>query len=151
MFGVKPLTEVIRLELPDRAGPYRWKPEALQEHGVRLVRLLHNGFTQPRKRKDVESVQEGAWPYRLAKGEIIWSCYEWLAPKTHKLKIEVDRTVQVVGRLVDWLGEHPEALDADDLVEAITEGCDDGLVRKLAADPAFEVGTTLMRLLAGSR
>lgn len=151
MFGVKPLTEILRLELPDRTGPYRFKPAALQAPGVRLVRLIHNGVTQPRKRKDVESVQEGAWPYRLAKGEIIWSCYEWLAPKTHKVKIEVDRTAAATARLADWLSEHPDTLKADELGPAVAAQCDDPWVRKLVADPAFEAGVALLRVLGASR
>lgn len=151
MFGVKPLTEIIRLDLPDRAGPYRWKPDAIQQQGVRLVRLLHNGFTQPRKRKDVEGVQEGAWPYRVTKGEIIWSCYEWLAPKTHKLKIEVDRTAQATLRLAAWLQDNKAALDSEDLTAAVTSGCEDPWVRKLVADPAFEAGVALMRALVAPR
>ena len=151
MFGVKPLTEIIKLELPDSSGPYRFDPDALQTPGVRLVRLLHNGVTQPRKRKDVESVQEGAWPYRVVKGVVIWSCYEWLAPKTHKVKIEVDRTAQATAALARWLDDHPEALDSDDLAATVADGCDDPWVRKLAADPAFEAGVALMRVLARPR
>ena len=106
MLMTGPLTETLKLTLPDRAGPYRWSPEVLAEPGVRLLRLIHNGVTQPRRRKDVEAMLDGTWTYRVSDGAIIWSCYEWLAPKTHKIKIEVDdgvgkivkKTFQVVVR-----------------------------------------------------
>jgi len=151
MLGAKPLTELIRLELPDRTGPYKWRPESLQEPGVRLVRLVHNGVTQPRKRKDVESVQDGAWTYRVMEGEITWSCYEWLAPKTHKLKIEIDRTAQAVTRLIAWLQDHPDVLEEDDPLGRVQEGYDDPWVRKLVADPGFSASFALIRLLAAPR
>lgn len=146
-----PLTETLRLKLPDRAGPYRWSPEVLAEPGVRLVRLIHNGVTQPRRRKDVEAMLDGTWPYRVSDGAIIWSCYEWLAPKTHKIKIEVDRSAQALMRLVAWMRQHPDALASDAPLAAAREGCEDPWVRKLTHDPGFETSFELIRLLAGSR
>ena len=148
MIAATPIREVMRLVLPDEPGPYRWRPEALSEEGVHLVRLIHNGIAQPRTRRDVEAVQKGAWPYNLVRGEIVWSCYEWLAPKTHKVKIEVDRTAQAGLALAGWLREHPDALRSEDPLAAVSEGCEDARVRLLVVDPGFIASFELLRLLA---
>ena len=148
MMGAAPILEIIRLDLPDRQGPYAWSPPALAEPGVRLLRLIHNGVTQPRKRRDVQSVQEGAFTYRIVGGtEIRWACYEWLAPKTHKLKIEVDRSAQAGRRLLQWLKANPGCLEGGDALQAAAEGCDDRWVRKLVEDPGFVTSFDLVRLL----